>query len=248
MRKEDDLYDEEEGARPSSLVPVHKLSTPDRLYDLQLLRCVAIVNERTLKELGPPPRGERAVKPERKPEAPSTSQPGTTPSVVADHSYQEKDTMKLLHLAMVAALGVATASNSMAHGITVSEGVEVSKRELGPEYKKIRTFTHFRKKLIEDGWVPIPNPDCHDAVFGASYDSYCSKDPDSIGCRVCTMVPEVFRSTSDGYNLMRYTKDGVPLGVTVYGDLNDLDAPGRYGLVVVGWDYSTGLNVILLDD
>jgi hypothetical protein len=47
---------------------------------------------------------------------------------------------------------------------------------------------------------------------------------------------------------MRYTKDGVPLGVTVYGDVQDLDAPGRYGLVVVGWDYSESLNVILIDD
>ncbi len=62
------------------------------------------------------------------------------------------------------------------------------------------------------------------------------------------MVPELFRHTTDGYSLMRYTKNGIPLGVTVYGDISDLDAPGRYGLGVVGWEYTEGLNVILIED
>jgi len=43
----------EDGARPSSLIPVHKLSTPDPLHDLQLLRDVAIINEKVRRELGP---------------------------------------------------------------------------------------------------------------------------------------------------------------------------------------------------
>jgi hypothetical protein len=184
------------------------------------------------------------------------------------------DVKKFQFVAMVGALSVAAASNATANesplfpnapktitqacaakagsSSSSDNALQVSKPpagpKLNPEYIKIQTFSAFRKKIIEDCWTPVPNPECHDAVFGASYDSYCSKEPDSIGCRLCTMVPEVFRSTSDGYNLMRYTKDGVPLSVTVYGDVNDLDAPGRYGLIVVGWDYSMSLNVILLDN
>ncbi|WP_413623969.1 hypothetical protein [Luteibacter sp. Lutesp34] len=55
----------EEGARPSSLIPVHKLSTRDPLHDLQLLRDVAIINERVRRELGPPPRPASQPKPEK---------------------------------------------------------------------------------------------------------------------------------------------------------------------------------------
>jgi hypothetical protein len=53
----------DEGARPSSLIPVHKLSTRDPLHDLQLLRDVAIINEQVWRELGPPPR--TAIHPEK---------------------------------------------------------------------------------------------------------------------------------------------------------------------------------------
>lgn len=54
MATEDDFG--EEGARRSSLIPVHKLSTRDPLHDMQLLRDVAIINEQVWRELGPPPR------------------------------------------------------------------------------------------------------------------------------------------------------------------------------------------------
>lgn len=39
-----------EGARPSSLIVVDKPSSPDKLHDLQLLRDLAIINERTARE------------------------------------------------------------------------------------------------------------------------------------------------------------------------------------------------------
>jgi hypothetical protein len=53
MTTEDDFS--EEGARASSLIPVHKLATRDPLHDMQLLRDVAIINERVRRELGPVP-------------------------------------------------------------------------------------------------------------------------------------------------------------------------------------------------
>lgn len=58
------------------------------------------------------------------------------------------------------------------------------------------------------------------------------------------MVPKLFRSTSDGYSVMHYVKDGTPLSVTVYGDMRELDEPGKYagGFVVSGWEYTTSIN------
>ena len=69
MRKEAEQRNNGEGARPSSLVAVHKLRTPDPLYDQQLQREVATINERTRKELG----SALATSPtptKRKPQAP----------------------------------------------------------------------------------------------------------------------------------------------------------------------------------
>ena len=63
MTSEDDFGGE--GARPSSLIPVHKLATRDPLHDMQLLRDVAIINERVRRELGPPPRPAPQQKPEK---------------------------------------------------------------------------------------------------------------------------------------------------------------------------------------
>jgi len=57
MTTEDDFR--EEGARPSSLIPVHKLATRDPLHDMQLLRDVAIINERVRRELGPMPKDKK---------------------------------------------------------------------------------------------------------------------------------------------------------------------------------------------
>ncbi len=118
---------------------------------------------------------------------------------------------------------------------------------LGHDYKKIELFQEFRAKLLADGWVPEKNPDCHDAVMGGYYDEYCSKNPTTLSCRLCTLTPELFRRTSDGYMLMKYRKAGVSLGVTLYGDAKDLEHPGEYGLSIVGWDYENGLNVQQLD-
>lgn len=43
---------EEEGARPSSLIPASRSCKPDLLHDLQLMRDPKIINERTVEELG----------------------------------------------------------------------------------------------------------------------------------------------------------------------------------------------------
>lgn len=155
--------------------------------------------------------------------------------------------MELRQLMVTAFLVSAVGIGFEAYAAPVGDKVVNSSAELGPEYKEIHIFPEFRKKLLADGWEAEKNPDCHDAVKGALYDELCSKDPCDISCRLCTITPELFRMTSDGYLLMKYKKSGVSLGVTLYGDTRDFDHPGEYGLSIVGWDYEAGMNVQLLD-
>jgi len=59
-----------EGARPSSLVAVHRPKVIDPLHELNLLRMMQVANERTTRELGPLPPGGLPVPDKRKPTAP----------------------------------------------------------------------------------------------------------------------------------------------------------------------------------
>lgn len=103
----------EDGARASSLIPVHKQSVLDPLYDLQLLRDVKIINERTQRELGTLPAGGLPVAPKRKP----TSLPRhDAPHVSTKEESAKDEAMTLNHLARVAALSVATTGTLMANG------------------------------------------------------------------------------------------------------------------------------------
>lgn len=72
---EPDAFDHDEGARASSLIPVHKLATRDPIYDQQLLRDVELINARTRAELGPPPRKRVPEQAKRKPILPEPAPP-----------------------------------------------------------------------------------------------------------------------------------------------------------------------------
>jgi hypothetical protein len=103
-----DEFDEGEGARPSSLKPVHRLAAPDRHYDLQLLRELDIVNARTRSELGPLSVGGVPLEVKRRPEL------QTMPSNVekiCEEIRKDKD-MDMKYLAMAAALTVTSGCHS----------------------------------------------------------------------------------------------------------------------------------------
>jgi len=103
----DDGLDKNQSARPSSLLPVHKLTEPDRHYDLQLLRSLEIVNRLTCSALGPLPAGGIPPEPSRKPNLIDQLSLGDGCSGVA----KESDTMKINHLAMTAAVALASGCN-----------------------------------------------------------------------------------------------------------------------------------------
>jgi hypothetical protein len=215
----------------------------------------------SVRMYGPLPAGGSPVQ-KTEPNAPDR-QGNLAPKV---SSIDEENEMKLREIAVAAALTVgATACHSATQGVNadkadhahgadvtsvpshaetsstanVSDDPKPTNGPLGPEYRTIDSFAEFRKKLLADGWKPVVNPNCHDAVLGASYDQTCKKHPDDISCRVCDLVPEIFIYTSDGYLTARYTRNGTPLYVVAYGDIQDLENPGKYGLVVTAWGYES---------
>jgi hypothetical protein len=165
-------------------------------------------------------------------------QPAASTATTAEKAHQRTK-------AVTSQVSVAGASAS-----TDNAHTNGSKPKLGPEYKKIDSFVEFRKKLITDGWTPVANPNCHDAVLGDDYSDFCNEFPGKISCRACDIAPEIFRYTSDGYMSVHYIKDGVPLNVMAYGDLTALDHPDKpdiYQLIVTGWRYDASINVIIVD-
>jgi hypothetical protein len=125
LNKEDDLYDEEEASRPSSLRAVHKLSMPDAAYDRQLAHDVALANKQTIAELGPLHPGGMPVVPKRKPKRSHSVPLETTEDPVVAQSLKENDTMKLRNVAMASALTVTAASAASSTGVAGSGELDV---------------------------------------------------------------------------------------------------------------------------
>ncbi|MET3653093.1 hypothetical protein [Dyella japonica] len=100
---------DEEGARPTSLIPVHRPDRRDPLHDLQLLRDLKIIDERTVKEIGPLPKVGLPVLEKRKPALYRSHEPTTADVLpVETRTRHEDDAMKLGHLAATAALTAST--------------------------------------------------------------------------------------------------------------------------------------------
>lgn len=244
---------QEEGARPSSLIPVHKLSVQDKPYDVQIMRDLAIANE-----LAREYRGADVADTERIKRVNGEASECSGKSIGEGAMKQGKGAF--LVLTTFAPMGCFANSTEASFdrtaqvapyarlsAVAATGRATIAKPRLGASYRRGMSFVEFRKQLLADGWVAVPNPECHEVVLGAIYDDMCLKASHLISCRICDLVPETFRSTSDGYSVMRYTKDGVTLSVTAYGDHEDLDEPGRYGFDVTDWRYDKSIGVKLLE-
>lgn len=101
-----DAFDEGEGARPSSLKPVRRMTTGDRHYDLQLLRELEVINARTRTDLGPSPIGGIPLEVKRRPEL--RTMPLHAETIVEE--IREEEAMDVKYLAMAAAMTVTVTS------------------------------------------------------------------------------------------------------------------------------------------
>lgn len=97
-----------EGARPSSLISVHRPAVIDPLHELNLCRMLQIANERTLRDFGPLSLEGLSVNHKRKPVVPYRDFLGC--EVHEKPSTEENNEMKLSQLAVATALtaGVMT--------------------------------------------------------------------------------------------------------------------------------------------
>lgn len=246
---------EEEGARPSSLISVHKPLMPDPLHNMQLLKDLQIINERMVKELGPLPPGGLPVQAKRKPKPWQTYEPSQA-SVNSEHEHGEDETMKLTQLAAITALVAGMAASNPATSAASHENVastdhatqtqktsaasayagsasEVPTKgaapPLGPKFKISTDVTEFRKKLLADGWQPVVNPKCRDVVMMVA----------DVADKYCNILPETAWASGSGYYLLHYIKNGTPLTITAYGEMEALYEPDSdAGFWVTGWDYS----------
>jgi len=152
-----DRYDEDEGARPSSLRAVHKLAAPDIHYERQLRRDVEITNERVRKDLGPPgavtsPLGFEI--------ADSTKHQSTENAIV--HDLDEDETMKAKHVVLATALGVAAGCTSGGN----SRDGETASTSVGSHTAALRTPVDRRYVApeVKDGKLIMP---FYEHVFGS---------------------------------------------------------------------------------
>lgn len=244
---------QEEGARPSSLISVHKLSIQDKPYDVQIMRDMGIANELAREHREADMAGAVCVKR-------INGEANECSGQSIGEGAMKHGKGAFLALTTLASMGCFANSTEASfnrtakvvpHGrLSADEaagGATKAKPRLGASYRRGMSFVEFRRKLLADGWSAVPNPECHEVVLGSIYDDMCLKASHLISCRICDLVPETFRSTSDGYSVMRYTKDGVTLSVTAYGDHEDLDEPGRYGFDVTDWRYDKSIEVKLLE-
>lgn len=219
----------------------HVTRVHDPHHDAQLLRDLAIINAKTLAELGPlPPRG-LPVESKRKPR-PLRSQ------AQAIQNTEEAE-MKPIDVAAITVFGVAStllagcgqeASQARESPIMQAHGSqpEASSNRLGPDYKEGMDYMDFRARLLTDGWTPVADPMCRTNVIGANHEELCARAPELESCRICTDLPELAACSSDAFCGMAFSKAGEIIEITTYGDIQDAEAPGRYGLEVRGWRIS----------
>lgn len=128
-----------EGARPSSLIPACKMPDPGLGYELMLTRELKIINEQTVRELGPLPKGGLPVQQKRKPTRPYTDFLGR-PVLDVLPIIEENDEMKLRQLTAASVLTVA--------GTLAASGMDGMPKENGKEGHFFQSVSNSQNKPI----------------------------------------------------------------------------------------------------
>lgn len=154
---------DKQGARPSSLIPVHKSRISDPLHDLQLLKDMKIINERTVREVGPLPPGGLPVQQKRKPRpwSPNLCGPMSAPAD-SENKSQEDEAMKVRHVAAVAVLTVAgtlVACDAQDQMATSSPKSAVTQSSSAPSSRTVATDSdqgQHESEMAPDNWQVKP--------------------------------------------------------------------------------------------
>ncbi|WP_299342411.1 hypothetical protein [uncultured Pseudoxanthomonas sp.] len=110
----------------------------DKLHDLQLLHDLAIIDARTVAEMGPLPAGGFPVVPKRRPNLPGSIS-AVSPSARADH--QENETMDLKCMAVAASMALAACAPAQDTSTSAEGGEDKPLRKLNPNPKQAYVIT-----------------------------------------------------------------------------------------------------------
>jgi hypothetical protein len=95
-------------------------------------------------------------------------------------------------------------------------------------FTKEMPYADLRKRLIDAGWSPLPDPMCRENVGGEAL--------------VCSELPEVESCSGDGHCVMHFANaaEGKRIRVTTYGPSDRWNVPGEEAaFAVTSWDVST---------
>jgi uncharacterized protein YecT (DUF1311 family) len=147
---------DDKGACLSSLISVHKLTTPDRLYDLNLLRMTQVANERTVRELGPLPPGGLPLISKRQPKM---------GNVIVPTEEKENEEMKLRRMILATMLIATTTMGTRANPTTAEASQRMADAQRGAAFSGV--------KLVGNQKEPEYRKDfdkCMDAANGVTVD------------------------------------------------------------------------------
>lgn len=128
---QDDKYDAD---RHTKLDPNRR----DKLHDLQLLHDLAIINARTVSELGPLPASGLPAAPKRKPNLAASS---SILPLSADAGHQENEKMDFKSMVVAASMALAACAPVQDSSTSVEEGEDRPLRKLNPAPKRAYTIT-----------------------------------------------------------------------------------------------------------
>ncbi|MGO4263543.1 hypothetical protein [Lysobacter sp. TAB13] len=199
--------------------------------DVSLLRDLAISNERTRRELGPPLPSDLQGQTKRRP---ARARSNST----SDHGLTENDTMKLRDVAAIAVMMTglngceASQPAVQPQPAAVVSGRTEKIESLGPQYKQGMAYGPFRKLLMAGGWKPDANLDeCLLLTVGDDYKKTCETPATSEACNTCKEFREIEACTNDGYCYMTFSGHGAKLDIKAYGDILRLRKDGSEPIV-----------------
>lgn len=223
---------EHDGTRASSLIPVHKLSMPDRHYDLQLFRDLALANELAKRC--------RRISAREAKGATYLASEDERSSMTHDGGSVKLEIATLVAMTGMLSIESSAAGSGPSSFVASAEGSSDihsstgAGAQLGPSYKALDSFAEFRRRLLADGWSPVPSSNCEDEISG-SYASLPGAELKRVSSEFCKMFPELDLINGRWESYFDYTKAGRTIFVELYGDVLGLIDTSRTPPLLEGW-------------
>lgn len=220
----------------------------DNLYDLQLLRDLQIISERTQRELGSLPVGGLPVQPKRKPQQPRPAVPPVTPALPPsdeDTMMQWKSVAAVAALATGSTLAACGAESTAAHvdppaaavpGTPASvqmPAVEAAPPAAQAAVAEPGTLTDSKaSEPVRGPAIPAAQLRRQILALLRSFEKLEDLERDNVGRSFGARLTKM-QGMSEGYEYDGITSEGWQYGIST-AKLGRLDEPSS---IIVGMDY-----------